>query len=108
MPLINCKVELRLKWTKHCVLSAARNENVINENDYDNNIIFAIKDQILHVFVVTLWARDNEKLSKLLNKWFESSIYWNEYKTNGRMKILQINLDIFSNQMLLVSIDYLC
>ena len=22
MPLINCKVELKLKWTKHCVLSA--------------------------------------------------------------------------------------
>ena len=22
MPLINCKVELKLKWTKYCVLSA--------------------------------------------------------------------------------------
>ena len=28
MPLINCKVELKLKWTKYCVLSAgANNEN---------------------------------------------------------------------------------
>ena len=27
IPLINCKVELKLKWTKYCVLSAAGNEN---------------------------------------------------------------------------------
>ena len=29
----------------------------------------------------TLSARVNQKLSKLLNKEFERSIYWNEYKT---------------------------
>ena len=27
MALINCKVELKLKWTKHCVLSAGGNDN---------------------------------------------------------------------------------
>ena len=27
MPLINCKVELKLKWTKHCVLAATGNDN---------------------------------------------------------------------------------
>ena len=27
MPWINCKVELKLKWTKCCVLSAALNKN---------------------------------------------------------------------------------
>ena len=27
MPLINCKVELRLKWAKYCVLSAGRDDN---------------------------------------------------------------------------------
>ena len=42
MPLINCKVELKLKWTKFCVFSAAGNDNV-NNND-SNNIIFIIKD----------------------------------------------------------------
>ena len=26
MPLINCKVELKLKWTKHCVLFVPGNE----------------------------------------------------------------------------------
>ena len=75
MPLINCKVELKLKWTKHWVLSVAGNENYINNNDDANNIIFTIKDTKLYVPVVTLSARDNQKLSKLLSKGFERSIY---------------------------------
>ena len=32
----------------------------------------------LYVPAVTLSARDNQKLSKLLNKGFEKSVYWNE------------------------------
>ena len=41
MPLINCKAELELKWTKHCVLNAAGPDN----NDANsNNIIFTIKE----------------------------------------------------------------
>ena len=79
MPLINCKVELKLIWTKHCVLSAAGN------ND-DNNIVFTIKDTKLYVPVVTLSARDNQKLSKLLSKGFERSVYWNENKTKSGNK----------------------
>ena len=35
MPLINCQVELKLKWTKYCVLSAGGYEN---DNDDDNDI----------------------------------------------------------------------
>ena len=35
MPLINCKVELKLKWTKYCILSATGNDN---GNDNTNNI----------------------------------------------------------------------
>ena len=51
MSLINCKVELKLKWKKYCVLSANGNDNV---NDNDNaNIIFTIKDTKLYVLVVT-------------------------------------------------------
>ena len=70
IPLINCKVELKLKWTKYCVLSAGINDSIINNNN-DNNIIFTIKDKKLYVPVVTLSARDNQKLSKLLSKGFE-------------------------------------
>ena len=41
MLLINCKVELKLKWTNYCVLSAAAADN----NDANsNNTIFIIKN----------------------------------------------------------------
>ena len=71
MPLISYKVELKPKWTKYFVLSVAGNEN---GND-GNNIIFPFKDTKLYVPLVLLPAKDNQKLSKLLNKEFERSVY---------------------------------
>ena len=68
MPLINCKVELKLKWTKYCVLPAAGNESSINKDANANNIIFTIKDTKLYVLVVTLSARDNQNHQNLLAK----------------------------------------
>ena len=59
MPLINCKTELKLKQTKYRVLSAADNDNT---NANPNNIISAIKGTKLYVPVVTLSAKDNQKL----------------------------------------------
>ena len=84
--MINCKVELKLKWTKYCVLSAAGNDDVINEDVNDNNIIFTIKDTKSYVPFVILSARYNYKLSKLLSKELERSVYWNEYKTKNYNK----------------------
>ena len=84
--MINCKVGLKRNWTKYCVLSAAGNENVINDNDNAKNIIFTIKDTKLYVPVVTLPIRDNQKLLKRLSKGFERSVYWNEYKTKSENK----------------------
>ena len=52
------KVELKLKWTKHFVLSAAGNDNGNN----DNNIIFLIQRLKICVRVVTLSTGDNQKL----------------------------------------------
>ena len=95
MPLINCKVELKLKWTKYSVFSAARADNG-NVNNDDNNI-FTIKDKKLYALVVTLSARDN------LKDQFIVMII----KQRLRIKIPQMCLDIFSKQTLLESIDYL-
>ena len=52
-----------------------------NTNVNPNNFIFTIKDTKLNVPVVTLSAKDNQKLSQLLSKGFERLVYWNEYKT---------------------------
>ena len=69
MPLINCKVELSLKWYENCILSSA-----------GTAATFAITDTKLYVPVVTLKTEDNAKLTELLSKGFERSVYWNKYK----------------------------
>ena len=83
LPLSNCKIELKLKWRKYCVLSAAGNDNT---NANPNNIILTIKNTKLYVPTVTLKVKDNQKLSKPLSKEIEGSIYWNKYKTKRDKK----------------------
>ena len=81
MPLINYKIESKIKWKKYCVLSVNGNDN----NDA-NNIIFTIKETKSYVLVVTLSAKDNKKSSKLLSKELERSPYWSEYKAKSENK----------------------
>ena len=53
MPLINCKVELSLKWIENCVLTTAAigvNANAAGAN----SATFKITDAKLYVPVVTL------------------------------------------------------
>ena len=54
MPLLNCKVELSLKWYEGCILSSR-----------GDNATFKITDAKLYVPIVTLSVQDNAKLSKL-------------------------------------------
>ena len=49
MPLINCNVNLKLKWVKHCVLASSGTENVDGNS---NNIILTIKDTKLYILLV--------------------------------------------------------
>ena len=53
MPLINCKIELSLKWIENCVLPVA------------NTATFKITDAKLYVPIVALSEKDSAKLSKL-------------------------------------------
>ena len=80
MPLINCKVELSLKWIENCVLTSAAIGANANATGADS-ATFKITDAKLYVPIVTLSAEDNVKLSKLLGEGFKRSIYWNNYKT---------------------------
>ena len=72
MPLINCEVELKLRWMKHCVSAAT---GVVNANANSGDITFTIKGTKLHVPLVTLSAKDNQKLSKLFSKGFAKSVF---------------------------------
>ena len=69
MPLINCKVELSLKWIKNCVLTTAPIGADANATGADGTT-FKITDANLYVPIVTLSAEDNTKLSKLISEGF--------------------------------------
>ena len=79
MPLINCKVELSLKWIENCVLTSAAIGANANATGADS-ATFKITDAKLYVPVVTLSAEDNVKLVKQLNEGFKRPVYWNKYK----------------------------
>ena len=80
MSLINCKVELSLKWYEKCLLTAT------------TIATFKITDAKLYVSIVTLSIEDNAKLSTLLNEGFKRSIYWNQNKVTSN-KIVEITAD---------------
>ena len=63
MSLINCNAELKLKWTKYCVLAWNVTEN---SDSNPNNIIFIIRDTKLYVLATNksnkLSATNKQKL----------------------------------------------
>ena len=74
-------------------VAGANKANAIN-----SNIIFIIEDTKLYVPVVSLSAKDNQKLSKLLSKGFEKSVYW-IIKQKLKIQIVQTST-IFLNEAL--------
>ena len=79
MLLINCKIELSLKWIENCVLTTT--ELVANADTTGaDGATFKITHAKLYVPVVTLSAEDNVKLVKQLNERFKRPVYWNKYK----------------------------
>ena len=75
---------MKLKWTKYCVLSTAGADNA---NANSNNIIFTIKDVELYVVVVTLSAKDNQKLSQLLSEGLKNQLIGMNIKQKVRVNI---------------------
>ena len=90
MPLINCKVELSLKWIENCGLTIAANPN---------KATFEITDAKLYV---PLSIQGNAKLSKLLDEGFRRSIYWNKYKVidNTVVEIADANVDKYIRELI--------
>ena len=84
--MINCKVELSLKWIENCVLTTAEIDANANATGADS-ANFEITDAKRYVLIVTLLAEDNAKLSKLLGEGFKRSIYWNKSKVIDNIEI---------------------
>ena len=71
MPLINCKVNLILTWSKDCAIT---NSTGVGQ--------FKITQTKLYVSVVTLSTQDNAKLLQQLKSGFRKTINWNNYESN--------------------------
>ena len=70
---------------------------------FDNTI----KDTKLYFPVVTLSTRDNQKLSNFLAKDLKDQFIGMNLKQKVGIKIDQMNIDIFSNKILLESTEFL-
>ena len=68
MALINCEVSLILIWSPTCVITNSTGQRK-----------FKITDTNLYVPVVTLSAKDKEKLLQQLESGFKRVINWNKY-----------------------------
>ena len=94
MPWINCKVELKLRWSKHCVLSVAGTDNANGNND---GVIFTIKDTKLYGPVLS-WSTKYNQNENVLAKNLKDHFIRMGIKQKVGIKIEQINIDTFSNQ----------
>ena len=83
MPLINYKIELKLRYTKYCVFSAAGADNT---NDNPNNIISTIKDKKLYVLVVPLSAKDIKNYQNISAKDLKDQCIEMDTKTKSENK----------------------
>ena len=101
MPLINCKVELLLKWIENCMLTTAPIGANLDATGADGPT-FEITDAKRYVPIVTLSIEDNAKLSKLLGEGFKRSIYWNKYKVidNRVVEIADNNEEKYIRELL--------
>ena len=73
LSLINCEVELDLKWSRNCVL--------IEENNHIIGVSFIITSTKLYVPVLSLSINDNIKFLENIMQGFKRTISWNKYRS---------------------------
>ena len=96
---------LKLKWAKYCIVSAAGADNTNNIDS--NNIILTIKDTELYVPIVTYLQKTIKNYQNFLAIDLKDQFIKMNMQEKVRIKILQLDLGVFSNHVLLESIYYL-
>ena len=85
MPLINCEIELILKWSANGV--------IIYTDINDQVATFTITETNLYVPVVSLSTQDNVKLLRQLNSDSKRTITWNKYLAKPELLAQNPNLN---------------
>ena len=102
MPLVNCEVELKLKWNKNCVLvnkataDARAAQGVVAARTAINTPTAATLNVTgckLYIPVVTLRAIDETKLLNNLKTGFKRTITWNKYRSQITNQAINNNLN---------------
>ena len=75
MLLINCKVELKPKLKKHCVLSVLGNKSD-NANVDSNNIVFTINDVKLCVLLSLYQQKTIKDYQNILSNYLKGPFEW--------------------------------
>ena len=76
IPLINCKITIKLTCSKKSILAAGNVANQVPK--------FRITNTKLYDPVVTLSTQENIKLLKQLESGFKRTINWNKYHSKKR------------------------
>ena len=106
LPLINCEIELDLKWTKNCVTSEKSRtfRAVPNTDPAEYQVVTATTGATFQINnarlpVVTLSINDNIKFLENIKQGFKRTIYWNKYRSEitTQLKKQQFRLSDWSN-----------
>ena len=90
IPLINCEINLILRWSENCVLTSKTTRDavpaqggnpVVTKINNPTGAIFKKTDRKLYVPVVTLSTKDDNNFLEQLKSGFKRTIKWNKYSS---------------------------
>ena len=85
MSLINCEINLILRWSTNCV--------IVSTNVANQDATFAITETKLYIPIVILSTQDNAKLLQQLKSGFKRIINWNKYLPKPELLAQNPNLN---------------
>ena len=96
IPLFSCKVSLKLKWDKNCIITSLEQRGIGggNRDNAPTGATLAINDCKLYIPVVTLSKDDEIKLLTNLKSGFKREIIRNKYKSQMTTEAISNNLNI--------------
>ena len=107
LPLINCEIELDLRWERNCIITeASRTFRAVDPNAgpvvYElvteiTGATFQINNVKLYIPVVTLSINDNIKFLKNIKQGFKRIISWNRYRSEITTQPKNNNLDYLAD-----------
>ena len=96
--MINCEIELDLRWARNCIISEiSKTSAVARDNPVETTLttgaIFQVNNTKFYVPGVTLSINDNFKFLEQLKQGFRRTISWNIHKSEIRTEPKKKKLD---------------